>query len=46
MPDRDDLGSAWKVPPGRYLAGRPPRLAIFSDSEHASSMELPVGKVS
>ena len=23
MPDRDDLGSAWKVPPSRYLAGRP-----------------------
>jgi putative CocE/NonD family hydrolase len=22
MPDRDDLGSAWKVPPSRYLAGR------------------------
>src|SRR5260370_16538381 len=24
MPDRDDLGSAWKVPPSRYLATRPP----------------------
>jgi putative CocE/NonD family hydrolase len=24
MPDRDDLGSAWKVPPSRYLASRPP----------------------
>jgi predicted acyl esterase len=23
MADRDDLGSAWKVPPSRYLAGRP-----------------------
>lgn len=23
MPDRDDLGSAWKVPPSRYLTGRP-----------------------
>ncbi|GEP53203.1 CocE/NonD family hydrolase [Reyranella soli] len=23
MPDRDDLGSAWKVPPSRYLADRP-----------------------
>ncbi len=23
MPDRDDRGSAWKVPPSRYLAGRP-----------------------
>jgi putative CocE/NonD family hydrolase len=22
MPDRDDLGSAWKVPPSRYLASR------------------------
>ncbi|MBM3646332.1 MAG: CocE/NonD family hydrolase [Alphaproteobacteria bacterium] len=23
MPDRDDLGLAWKVPPSRYLASRP-----------------------
>src|SRR5690349_24039931 len=23
MPDRDDLGRAWRVPPSRYLAGRP-----------------------
>ncbi len=23
MPDRDELGSAWKVPPSRYLASRP-----------------------
>src|SRR5215813_15494754 len=23
MPDRDDLGSAWKVPPSRYLVSRP-----------------------
>jgi len=23
MPDRDDLGGAWKVPPSRYLANRP-----------------------
>ena len=23
MPDRDGLGSAWKVPPSRYLASRP-----------------------
>jgi len=23
MADRDDLGAAWKVPPSRYLAGRP-----------------------
>ncbi len=23
MPDRDDLGAAWRVPPSRYLAGRP-----------------------
>src|SRR3984893_679079 len=23
MPDRDERGSAWKVPPSRYLAGRP-----------------------
>src|SRR6187431_712626 len=24
MPDRDDLGGAWRVPPSRYLANRPP----------------------
>lgn len=23
MPDRDDLGAAWKVPPSRYLGSRP-----------------------
>jgi uncharacterized protein len=23
MPDRDDLGGAWRLPPSRYLAGRP-----------------------
>ena len=28
MPDRDDLGSAWKVPPSRYLAGRPAEFAV------------------
>ncbi|MEK7687663.1 MAG: CocE/NonD family hydrolase [Pseudomonadota bacterium] len=28
MPDRDDLGSAWKVPPSRYLAGRPSEFAV------------------
>ncbi|WP_422000573.1 CocE/NonD family hydrolase [Reyranella sp.] len=28
MPDRDDLGSAWKVPPSRYLAGRPAEHAV------------------
>ena len=46
MMDRDDLGSACKVPPGRYLAGRPPLFTIFCGGEHASSIELPVGKVS
>jgi putative CocE/NonD family hydrolase len=28
MPDRDDLGSAWRVPPSRYLAGRPSEHAV------------------
>jgi uncharacterized protein len=28
MPDRDDLGAAWKVPPSRYLAGRPAEFPI------------------
>src|SRR5262245_12855175 len=28
MPDRDDLGSAWKVPPSRYLADRPAEHAV------------------
>ena len=28
MPDRDDLGAAWKVPPSRYLAGRPAEFAV------------------
>ena len=28
MPDRDDLGAAWKVPPSRYLASRPPEHAV------------------
>jgi len=26
--DRDDLGSAWKVPPSRYLAGRPAAFTV------------------
>ncbi len=28
MPDRDDLGSAWHVPPSRYLAGRPAEFSV------------------
>ena len=28
MPDRDDLGAAWKVPPSRYLAGRPAQFTV------------------
>ena len=28
MPDRDDLGGAWKVPPSRYLASRPAEFAV------------------
>ena len=32
MPDRDDLGSAWKVPPSRYLAGRPAEHTVGAPS--------------
>jgi putative CocE/NonD family hydrolase len=28
MPDRDDLGGAWRVPPSRYLANRPAEFAV------------------
>lgn len=28
MPDRDDLGGAWRVPPSRYLAGRPAEFSV------------------
>jgi uncharacterized protein len=28
MSDRDDRGSAWRVPPSAYLAGRPPTFAV------------------
>lgn len=28
MPDRDDLGKAWRVPPSRYLTGRPAEFKI------------------
>jgi putative CocE/NonD family hydrolase len=28
MPDRDDLGAAWRVPPSRYLAGRPAQFKV------------------
>jgi hypothetical protein len=28
MPDRDDLGGAWRVPPSRYLAQRPPEFTV------------------
>ena len=28
MPDRDDLGGAWRVPPSRYLASRPAEFAV------------------
>jgi len=32
MPDRDDLGGAWKVPPSRYLAGRPAQFKVGTPS--------------
>jgi len=32
MPDRDDLGSAWKMPPSRYLASRPVEHRVPSPS--------------
>src|SRR5205814_9343545 len=28
MPDRDDLGGAWRVPPSRYLATRGAEFAV------------------
>jgi putative CocE/NonD family hydrolase len=28
MPDRDDLGSAWRVPPSQYLAARPAEFSV------------------
>ncbi len=28
MPDRDDLGAAWKNPPSRYLASRPAEFSV------------------
>ena len=28
MPDRDDLGGAWKVPPSKYLASRPAEFKV------------------
>ncbi|CAN5564942.1 CocE/NonD family hydrolase [soil metagenome] len=28
MPDRDDLGAAWRVPPSRYLASRPAEFSV------------------
>lgn len=28
MPDRDDLGAAWRVPPSHYLAGRPAEFSV------------------
>ncbi len=41
MPDRDDLGSAWKVPPSRYLASRPAEFAVGSPA--SSYVTMPDG---
>lgn len=56
MPDRDDLGQAWQVPPSRYLAGRPaefkigaPRslyVAMADDCRLAVDVILPDGDAS
>jgi putative CocE/NonD family hydrolase len=32
MADRDDLGAAWRVPPSRYLAGRPAEFTVGAPS--------------
>ncbi|HEY6981623.1 CocE/NonD family hydrolase [Reyranella sp.] len=32
MPDRDDLGMAWRVPPSRYLEGRPAEFKVGAPS--------------
>ena len=56
MPDRDDLGRAWRVPPSRYLAGRAaefkigtPRslyVAMADDCRLAVDVILPDGDAS
>jgi putative CocE/NonD family hydrolase len=38
MPDRDDLGGAWKVPPSRYLAGRPAQFKVGTPSSRYVTM--------
>ena len=39
MADRDDLGGAWKVPPSRYLAGRPADHAVGAPVSQYVTME-------
>ena len=39
MPDRDDLGGAWRVPPSRYLAGRPAEFAVGAPRSVYVTME-------
>ena len=39
MADRDDLGDAWKVPPSRYLAGRPVEHAVGAPISQYVTME-------
>jgi len=41
MADRDDLGGAWKIPPSRYLAGRPAEFAI--GAPHSVYVTMPDG---
>ena len=38
MPDRDDLGGAWRVPPSQYLAERPAEFSVRDPSSVYANM--------